>query len=368
MKPGLYFNMPFNEYLAIPALSNSGIKKMLISSMDFWADSWMNPNRPERSEPKHFLDGRAYHARILEGLEEYNNRYAPAFDESKYPNALDKNDELKDWLRAAKERGHDVKLTGNKDFLIEQILSIDPTAEIMEAKRQEYAKSCAGREFIDLETMQQIEFAAAMIEKHPDISKCFQGGCAEVTILWYETVLLDHQSPEEFKVPMKARLDYLKTQAIVDLKTFANQHGKPIDRAIYSDIAQNKYHIQAAVYFKAVERAKAFVQSGEYGAYHNGEIHPVVSESMSEFVEKFAAADMPQFVFVHQQKGIAPVARANVMPRDNVYACGQHAIREAMEKYVRCVESYGTDGLPWVDSASIGRLDDEGFPAWIAEY
>lgn len=360
--------MPFDEYLAIPALSNSGIKKMLVSSMDFWVNSWMNPNPPQDKEARHFLDGRAYHARICEGEDEFNKRYAPAFESAHYPDALDNTDDLKAWLRTAKESGHDVKLTGKKDFLIEQIQKINPNTQIIDVLKTEYAKKCSGREFVQNDTMQQIEFAAAMIEKHPEISKCFQGGYSEVTIVWYETVLLDPQSPKEYKVLMKARLDYLKLQAIVDLKTFANMHGKPIDRAIYSDISQNKYHIQTAVYYRAVERAKGFAQSGQYGEYSNGEIHPVVSESMASWVEEFSKCDMPQFVFVHQQKGPAPVARANVMPRDNVYACGQHAVRESMEKFVRCLEMYGDEGTPWVDIEPIGRLDDEGFPAWIAEY
>jgi hypothetical protein len=372
IKPGIYFDLPFDEYLAIPALSNSGIKKLLISSLDFWTHSWMNPNPPKDKEAKHFLDGRAYHARILEGEDAFNSRYAPAFDASEYPEALDTNDELKDCLRAAKDAGHDVKLTGKKEFLIEQILDIDPNRQILEVLKKEYARQCQGREFIDLDTMNQIAFASAMIEKHPDISKCFQGGYPEVTIVWYETVLPDHQSPDDFKVLMKARLDYLKIKAIVDLKTFANMHGKPIDRAIYGDISQNKYHIQTAVYFRAVSKAKEFVHSGDTWqcgpAFDTTAITPLNDEHKQKWLEKFAMSNDLQFVFVHQQKGPAPVARANVMPRDNVYACGQHAVREAQEKFVRNVELYGMDGTPWVDVEPIGRLDDEGFPAWIAEY
>lgn len=360
-KPGIYFNLPFDQYLAIPALSNSGIKNLVISRMDFWANSWMNPNPPQEKEARHFLDGRAYHARILEGAEVFEQRYAPAFDDSKYPDALDKNDDMKEFLRQAKAAGHDVKLTGNKADFVAQIQAINPEVQIMDVLKAEYARENAGREFIDRDTMQQIELASAMIEKHPQLSKCFQGGYAEVTVLWID---------EAYDIPMKARFDFLKTEAIVDLKTFANSLGKPIDRAIYGDIAANKYHIQAAVYHEAAAMAKRFVEQGNaFDCVHTPEglSFNQPTEHVMQWLHNFAKANEPQFVFVFQQKGHAPLARGKIFPKGLVYQCGVTAVRDAMEEYVRCVEAFGATGTPWVDTSPIEGLDDEGFPAWIAE-
>jgi hypothetical protein len=50
---------------------------------------------------------------------------------------------------------------------------------------------------------------------------------------------------------MKARLDYLKPRAIVDLKTVGNPHGKPVAQAVNVALANYRYHVQAAVYQEA---------------------------------------------------------------------------------------------------------------------
>ena len=61
----------------------------------------------------------------------------------------------------------------------------------------------------------------------------------------------------ENDIRFKARFDYLKPKAIVDLKTFGNFMNKPIDSAIYSAMASGKYHIQAAFYMRAFQAARS---------------------------------------------------------------------------------------------------------------
>lgn len=349
---GVYFDMPFDDYLAIPALSSSGIKNLLISSMDFWANSWMNPEPPEEKEARHFLDGRAYHARICEGRAKFEARYVEAFNPGDYPDALLCSDDIKARLRELKEGGASVRLTGRKDELIAQLLAIDESVVVMDCLKSQYAAQHAGREFLARDTLRQINLAAAMIEAHPELSQCFQNGYPEVTVLWID---------ESYGIPMKARFDFLKIRAIVDLKTFANSLGKPIDRAIYSDIAANKYHIQVANYLTANDYARGFAAQGRIFGEHD-----------KDWLQKYIAAgdeeagDPNKFIFVFQQKGIAPVARGKIFPKGLVLDCGREAIRSAKEIYCRYMESHGTES-PWVDCSSIDHLEDEGFPVWIAE-
>ncbi len=52
MKPGIYFNMPNEAYHADPALSHSGMVKLLISELDYWIESPLNPDREEWRKPK----------------------------------------------------------------------------------------------------------------------------------------------------------------------------------------------------------------------------------------------------------------------------------------------------------------------------
>ena len=96
--PGIHFGLPESDYHAVPALSNSGIKWLMVSPMDFWARSWMNEKYEH--ETTSFMDiGTAYHARIVEGREAFYARYAAALDPADHPDVPRTQDELKDLCR-----------------------------------------------------------------------------------------------------------------------------------------------------------------------------------------------------------------------------------------------------------------------------
>ena len=77
---GVYFQLSAEEYHAIPALSASGIRNILISGPDFWYRCpWLNPAYvDEDSEAMNI--GRAYHTRILEGSDVFCQNYAQTFE------------------------------------------------------------------------------------------------------------------------------------------------------------------------------------------------------------------------------------------------------------------------------------------------
>lgn len=69
MKPGIYFNMPIEAYHNDPALSHSGMVKLLLSPLDYWISGPLNPNRetwrlPERGSGK--WKGDLSHTLLLE--------------------------------------------------------------------------------------------------------------------------------------------------------------------------------------------------------------------------------------------------------------------------------------------------------------
>lgn len=72
MKPGLYRDMPFKEYLAVDALSSSGIKKLLRSPAHY--QEWRrNPPEPTPA----MLLGSAFHCLLLEP-ESFQGRFCVA--------------------------------------------------------------------------------------------------------------------------------------------------------------------------------------------------------------------------------------------------------------------------------------------------
>lgn len=338
VEPGIYFGMDEDAYHAIPACSTSLIKQIIISPMDAWAVTpWLNPDaRDEDSEAK--LLGRAYHKRILEGKRAFWDRFAVALDPKDYPNALRTADDLKEALKALGE-----KISGSKPDLIERLLAADPTAEIWDRLVKEHAARNDGRQFITADQMKRIEIAAAMIENHPQLCKAFTGGYAEVTIIWTHPAT---------GVPMKARLDYLKSSAICDLKTFSNQRAMPIDRALYMAMTNNRYYIQAAVYHAAVDAALEHIKAGR--------VHGDVDR---DWLKRLCKPDDRQFLFVFQQTGAAPVARGKLFPRAGVMDIGRIQARTAIDEFARCISTFGTD--PWIDTTEISVFDDEGFPAYL---
>lgn len=341
LEDGIYLGLPDAAYHAQPRLSASGIKTMQESVEDFWFDSWMNPQR-EAKETDEMNIGKAYHTRVCEGREAFDALYCPAFNEDDYPDALSSNDDLKERL---KEMG--LKVGGNKQELIDRILEADPEAPIMQRFASEYGKRMAGRSFMSQDLMDKIERNAAFIEKHPTLGKAFKGGFSEISILYTE---------KETGVKMKSRMDKLKPQAIIDLKTFQNPAGKPIDKAIYGVMANYRYHIQAAVYYEAVDAAKELFKYGK-----------VFGDGCKETLAKTLSHDNHVFMFVFQKTNGAPLVRARIMPRHlMIMGASRSIVKEAQEKFARYSEVYGTDGTPWLDMDAMEpqSFEDELYPSY----
>lgn len=341
VEPGVYFGMDEDAYHAAFAFSTSGIKHMLISTLDFWVRSPLNADyRSEQSDA--MAEGNAWHKRILEGPEAFYAAYAADVDPADHPDALRTVDELKIELK-----GRHLLIKGNKPELIQRLLLCPDAPPVWDAIKAEHMAANAGKMLISAELARRIEYQAAMIERHPDISRCFQGGYPEVSVFWTD---------EETGVPMKCRFDYWKLLALVDLKTMGNPLGKSIERCIYGAIATQRYHIQTAVYWQGQDAAIRHIQAGR-----------VFGDVDRAWLRQMATADQNQrqFVFVFQATGIAPVARAVVLPRLNVFDIGTMTAQAAMAEFANCWRTFGRD--PWIDMTGIQTLDDAGFPAWIGE-
>lgn len=341
---GVYFGMSEEEYHGALALSASGIKWLRVSTLDWWARSPLNLDREEEEDTEAKTIGKAYHKRIIEGREAFDAAYAATIDPTEYPDAIRTIEDLKQGI--ADCGGPTKGLSGlRKDALIERLLDLDPSAQIWDRLVADHASSCGEREQLPAKLMHKIEIAAAMIERHPDLSKAFTGGRPEVSIFWRD---------EQTGTPMKARLDYLKSRAIVDLKSFDHQ-GRPIDKAIARSVAAYKYHIQVRFYLDAVTQAKRLIRAGH-----------VYGETDADYLSSIAASESHTFMFVWQAKGVAPLARGKVMPPGLTLSNARDEIDYAKHVWARCWEAFGPDD-PWLDTAGISTFDDTDFPAFINE-
>ena len=365
-EPGIYFNMPEADYHAVPALSNSGIKALASSPMLFWARSWLNPDK-EEEDKEHRILGNAYHCRILEGRQTFEKRFAVSLDRKDYPDALSTNDEIKAAIYEAGERPVSVVPTGGtkvsasgkespitraakKEDWIEQLLKIDPAAQIWDEIVLDHAGDHAGKAMIGQDQWKRLEIAAYMIDRDPELTKAFSGGHPEVSLFWHCS---------RTGVPMKARVDYLKIRAMVDLKSFGNQRERSIERAIAYEIAGYHYNIQPSVYFEGAEEVRKIVRERGAAAVH-GLVDPTWALQWAKHTEP------DRWLFVFQQKGPAPVTRGLWYPRGgSTKTITDEIVRRQKLKFREYARTFGVE--PWLDIEPIYDLADEDIPPFATE-
>lgn len=350
--PGIYFGMDEDEYHADPSFSSSGIRDILVSPLTYWARH-IDPKR-EDDQTQPMENGKAFHKRIVEGAEAFHSTYVADVLREDYPDALDTAEHIRDELRM---RG--LKVSGNKSALINRLLAEDPEIEIWERIEEGHHLANAGKTIIKPSMFESIQASARIIESHVSARSAFSGGYPEVSMFWID---------QDTGVRMKARVDYLKTKAVVDLKTFTNPFDKPIPQAVSSAVANGKYHIQATLYSEGTETIKAMLRS-EPRKFLHGEPD---GEWLLNFVECPAHAFV--FVFIEQSRipnvavkefrRLTNGAREGAQP--NLYwQSGYQSIRRAIEIYLECREKFGDE--PWVDETPITPFTDENFPLWMVE-
>lgn len=346
LEDGLYFGLSEDVYHRLPMVSAHNVKDLLISPLDYWENSNLNPAPDEEDNEDTFarILGRAYHTRILEGREAFVACYAAKFvcpDD-----ALDTNDELKE---ACKKLS--LAVGGKKQDLIDRLLVADPSLIIKAVLEHDYYEQNAGKQFLDARSLNRIERAALMIEKHPQVSKCFTGGYPEVTVIFTKD-----------GIRRRSRLDYLKPAAIVDLKSFANRRRKPVKEAIILSMAEEKHHIQAEYYIEAARAAAEHARNGK--VFNLGDFHTQPDEDFLRLLAE--RKEDHEFWFVFQQTGKAPVALGLKFECPNMRGAARYHIEAAMEVYRVHFERHGDQGEPWVDATPLDQFYDEDFPPWAA--
>jgi hypothetical protein len=260
-------------------------------------------------------------------------------------------------------RGKEVPATraAKKDDLIEQLLLIKPDALIWSRIEAEYMAENEGKMFITADQLLRIEKAGRMIEDDPNLRKAFSGGYAEVSLFW--------RCPKT-GVPMKARADYLKVKALVDLKSYANQQGLTPERAIGKAIASNRYALQPSVYYEGVAEVRRMVREGSGTVKVCGDHTPAETEAMMEWALRWAAhderAEPTQFLFVFQMTGKAPITRGLWWPRAGTHKIvADNIVEQSKRKFRLAAEQFGTD--TWLDIAPIYDLNDDDVPGYWAD-
>lgn len=348
---GLYFDLPFEDYVAEPRFSFHLGKALLISPLTAWAD-YVDPDR-EDIDTKARKMGRALHCRLLEGEAVFRERFAVKPENN--GDYLDGSDELKN---RCGELG--LPKNGTIAAMCDRILEADPDALLWPVFMKAWAAENEGKTILTEAQWRETELRARIAPMHPDLERgAFQGGYPEVSILWTD---------RETGVRCKNRIDWLKVKSLIELKTFSNQSELPIGKAVARALTGRKYHMQGRIELEAVQQAKRFAAAGAVA----GPVDP-------EWLKAFAEQIDHQLVWVFIQSGRVPEIRVRRFERhvrgaaagstENLHwTHGEDCFRQALREYRDCLEHYGNDAsTPWVSPEPMRAFQDEEFGAWSFE-
>lgn len=368
--PGIYFGMPEEEYHALPALSSHGIRYLASSPMLYWSRTPFISEVARKREreaaakdPIHRTVGKAYHCRIMEGRDEFHRRFAVELTAEECEGALEGTEQIKAAIAEAGQKpvskvpdrladGTEYMRSAKKADWIAQLLDIDPGARILDVINEQHRATHNGKLFVSAEIYDSIEIAARMVEADPEVRHAFTGGHPEVVLIWH--------CPRT-GVPCKARVDYLKLKAAVDLKTVANQRGMSMERAIAQEVAGYKYTIQPSFYVEGIQAVKKLVREQGRMAIHGA--GPAVVDWAVKWSQEEAE---PEWLWVFQQKGDAPITRGVFYPlQGSTRAVVDQIVLKQKERFKQFSTTFGTD--PWLDVAPIYDMADEDLPPWATE-
>ena len=381
MENGIYFNLPEDEYLAIKRVSKSAIKKLRVSPADFWADSWLNPNKEEltpeqeRGRKLAMVVGRAYHAARLEP-EKYAATYVRELSKADFADEKGFVSTGTEMKAALKDCGE--KMSGNVMEQAERLKAAGHPGKIWQIELAAWEATLKPDQIaLPAKIYEEIEEDVRRIKSSPVIHDLLSGGAPEVSVLW---------NCPETGIPMKARLDYLKSEKWVEFKTFANPSSKNLNQCIMDAVKYNRYYIDAVCYFQTCEVVRS-------GALHIiGEADDFQRELIASIKESAAPLDCH---FVFQQKGGVPniferefvyfnvpmstTASEAGAPEDRVEAMRELSkrrsavhvkaameIAQAKRDFLAYSEIY-EEGEPWLPFNPSGEITDDDFPPYWLE-
>lgn len=351
-KEGIYFGMPEEEYFKIPFFSNSGAAEINIDPHEYWHYSAMNPNRPAEEQTYAMLFGKAMHSIILEP-DKFPNLYTTEPDPLDYNDIkiLTTSDDIKAVLKELA-----LPVSGTKPELIARLLPVinNKTHLIWELVLTDFEARVSKHKLrtLKLKDKKKLMDMKASIDKYyPKIRNALSCGYSEVVIIWRDP---------ETGVMCKARLDYLRIEAIGDLKTFSLKGKKNIHKAICDAVVWERYNVQYVIYLEAVQQLIKKIRLKKA---------IVVGDVSKEWLDKFLVNENKRFFFAFirseepYQGEILQLQKCQVKGAStNVYHSeGENLFRIAINIYAEYLTKYGTN--PWINENYIRTLVDEEVPS-----
>ena len=318
---GVYFGLPAERYHALPWLGSSDMKMLATRPCDFWHYSYMNPNRPPEEEPTPAkLIGTAVHDRVLYGLEYFKSRYDVVAGE------------IKDAVSAE----------GYANYIIDQGDKPTPRSK---STNVSFVRDKYGKELLSEPTYQRVLDSVDHILKNDAIRQSFQSGWPEVSIFWRTE-----------GVPMKARIDYLKLRADIDLKSFrARDRNRQMVDMCKRDMWSMLYDCQRAHYGDGRVAMRNLVRAGRVWAAGD--------RPDDDWLDKCFSNPAPGWAFIFYKMDGAPEACGIQDDWEGVvHTRGRSWTRRALTNFQTYYGKFGRER--WVSNEPIDTVTPEDEPLW----
>ncbi len=322
INPGVYFDLDEKKYHADPALGSTDIRLLRNAPYDWY---W------HRIHNQHVT------------------RHGDDDDEGSWISFDDMSDDDRQVIRKndGREVGtaiHLFVLAGRSEFERRYMRRPVHVKKINDDRARMIAPD--GEKILHPEDYDRAVIASAAILASPKISGAFRGGFPEVSVFWIGEF-------EGRRIPFKARFDFLKPAATVDLKSIRNSQERPFVDACLHRIADKRYDIQAEHYCEGRRQMRALVSAGEvHGCPDHG------------LLGRIAEPEQTVFAFVFFQTNGAPLTLARkISPANPMLVTARDDIDAALAQYVTIAERFGFD-TPWLLEEEVEELHAEDLPPW----
>lgn len=347
---GVFVGLDESIYHADTALGSTSIKQ-LAKNPPKWQYDRLRPRK--EVTPEHFIWGRAFHCRILEGKEEFDRRYAKPPTPKDHPEALNTSDDIKEFL---KQNGQ--KSTGSKDELIARARELDDCPPFFSDILAAWYEAHPNHEDLTERQMQEIEDAVTIMGRDPILSSVMQAGtlmsgASELSIFWTDPT----------GIRRKGRLDYTlppagaRTKSLtLDLKHFTTFKEGDNEEAAKHKIHTECYDVQGAYYLDQIAAARDMAKSD---MIYGGDAE--ASATVKAFLE---AKDMDWvWIFIRRDAGMVPVI-ISVDTLDPMFKHGRVIVADALNRYRDFVARFGLNDL-WSDPPKVPlRINHTVMPSY----
>lgn len=296
--PGIYLGMSEVEYHSDEALGSTDIRKLA-------TDPWMwQTDRLHRSLSRvteHMKWGSALHCLVLEGIEEFEKRYAVKPIPEDFgvvgKDVLVTGDHIKKWLR-----DHEKPISKlNKEQLVRSVemFLAHPILYDREIEKFEAVPRVSDDYVLKKEQLQEIRNAVWQMEQHPVLNAVMTAGsltkgAGELSIFyeyrgWRRKHRFDYAIP-----PLIGRTHAM----LCDLKSFANFRGNDSEKAAVDTMYRNAFDVQAVDYLNGFDKGLELFEQGKIFG----------EEPRENFVQELFTAPEVQWVWImiHKDKGFIP--------------------------------------------------------------